>query len=403
MNYLKTTKDLCCGCMACVQVCPNKCIDALKDENGLLYSKLVRPGNCIDCQMCAHVCPMLKASSGSLKFLRAKNAVSAVNKNVEIVKGSSSGGAFSAIAKAVAKDGECYIFGAAFSDGFNVRHICVDGIEKIGPLMKSKYVQSDTGKSFADVRNFLKEGRRVLFSGTPCQIAALKLFLRRDYDKLLLVDFSCHGVAMPAVFKRYLDEMGKKYGSRVLQYSFREKMRRFFSYSCVSSKFTFENGKTLMIFKDPFFQGFVRAFYKMEACHSCPYARAERVSDITMADFWGIENVNPNQEAGKGVSLILANTDKGREYLKKISADMDLHEYPFECCLAGNGPLNGPLKRDGAKARFFEAARTMTVADAVNSLIKRPHSLKSLVLKIMEYLPMRMRIFAFKVAGKQCR
>lgn len=193
-------KKECCGCSACVQRCPKQCIVMKEDEEGFLYP-VVDKEVCIDCGLCEQVCPVLRQREEREPL----EVYAAFNKNEEVRMQSSSGGIFTALAEPIIKEGGV-VFGARFNEDWEVVHDYVETVEGLSAFRGSKYVQSRIGCTFSQAEQFLKQGRKVLFSGTPCQIAGLKLFLRKEYENLLSVDFICHGVPSPGVWRQYLNE-----------------------------------------------------------------------------------------------------------------------------------------------------------------------------------------------------
>ena len=341
-----TDKSQCCGCSACVQRCPKQCISLKEDKEGFLYP-IVDKNTCIDCGLCEKVCPIINPNEPRepLKVYAAKN------RNEEIRRQSSSGGIFTPLAEAVIREGGV-IFGAKFDKDWNVVHAWTDTIEGIADFRGSKYVQSTIGNTYREAREFLKQGRRVLFSGTPCQIAGLRKFLRKEYDNLLTVDVVCHGVPSPLVWRKYLEETrenlraerdaGKNTVSSSLMempvitgISFRDKTYGWKKYGFrlryAASKAA-ENsvsvpandkGRTfLQPFPDNvFMKGFLKNLYLRPSCYACAARSGKSDSDISIADFWGVQNYYPEFDDDKGIGLVLVNTDKGRKAYEQTNSD----------------------------------------------------------------------------------
>ena len=194
-------KSYCCGCEACVQCCPKRCISMHEDKEGFLYPKVDKEA-CIDCGLCEKVCPIIHQAEPTEPL----SSYIAINPNEEIRLHSSSGGIFTLLAEQVIAEGGV-VFGARFDENWDVVHAWTDTIEGLAPFRGSKYVQSRIGNTYKETKDFLQQGRKVLYSGTPCQIAGLKKYLRKEYDNLLTVDFICHGVPSPGVWRRYLSEL----------------------------------------------------------------------------------------------------------------------------------------------------------------------------------------------------
>lgn len=320
----------CCGCSACVQRCPKQCISLREDAEGFLYPE-VDASLCVDCGLCEQVCPELHPDAERQPL----QTFAAVNPDAEVRRTSSSGGVFTALAEQVIDAGGV-VFGAAFDEHWEVRHRCATTREELAAFRGSKYVQSVIGDTFLQTERFLKSGRRVLFSGTPCQIAGLRRFLRRDYDHLLCVDFICHGVPSPGVFRAYLaEEMAKlarqgekKYsfafstipsipkadalaarlGCRIEDIRFRDKTNGWKKYSFALSlskasaagekiqfcALTDEERATSSCFtENVFMQAFLRDLILRPSCYACPAKCFRSGSDLTLGDYWGVEHEAP--------------------------------------------------------------------------------------------------------------
>ncbi|MBE6413390.1 MAG: 4Fe-4S dicluster domain-containing protein [Verrucomicrobiaceae bacterium] len=388
---LKTGIDFekCCGCGACVQACPKKAIVMQKDADGFLFPQ-IDATLCIDCGLCAKVCPINADAQKALVFNQAQYAVASVHKNKVVAEESSSGGAFTAIAQAFADECECVFFGAEMQEDFSVQHRKAFSIDELSAFRKSKYIPSNTATTFAEAKTFLKEGKYVLFSGTPCQIAGLKLFIGEKLsEKLFTIDFSCHGVGSPNVWKKYIADIEKKYSSKVVKFDFRAKARNFATYSSQSSRITFANGKEIVRFKDPWFKAFVSALFKRSSCKDCPFSQQQRISDATIADFWGIERISKNWNSGRGVSLILLNTPKSQNLFKKISNFADVEKFPFEECLKYNIPLREKVVPHNKSEHFKELLNETDFENALLSVLGKQTILQRLTNSFLMLFPIR--------------
>lgn len=337
-------KHNCCGCESCVQTCPKHCITMQQDEEGFLYP-IVHEVDCINCHLCEHVCPVINQNPQAdiLKVWAAQNT------NDEIRKKSSSGGVASLIAENIINRGGA-VFGARFNESWDVVHACAETHNQLTAFRGSKYVQSKIGNSFIHVENLLKADRNVLFIGTPCQVAGLKCFLRREYENLITVDFICHGVPSPSIFKWYLQEEILKYVEpgdyknniigyyqmlnndfhlpdhvKIMDIQFRNKQDGWKKYSLVLQlSISSTNGKNSEVFisnnvtKDLFLKGFTSDLYLRPSCHKCPSRNFRSGSDLTIGDFWGQEQMFPEFDNDTGVSCIIVKTLKGDELIDKI-------------------------------------------------------------------------------------
>ena len=351
-------KRKCTGCAACVQVCPRNCIEFLEDDEGFSYP-IVDETACINCNLCEAVCPVINQGKKSSPLLICASK----NKDKAIREQSSSGGVFSLFAQQViAKNG--VVFGAKFDENWEVVHGYSETEEGLAAFRKSKYVQSYIGNTFKEVKQFLKAGREVLYSGTPCQIAGLKLYLRKDYDKLLTLDHICHGVPSRKIWRMYLSSvLGDKRHSTIENISFREKTYGWSRFSmCINMK---EQSKSLvheLLDENIYLRGFLRDLYLRPSCHACPAKKLKSGSDITLADFWGVESLLPHFYDKRGVSLVTINTEKGQLSYSRLDAESEILD---------NGSLQRMLvasvKEPRNRRKFFQAFH------------KNPHQLLSLI------------------------
>lgn len=350
-----TDKHDCCGCSACVQRCPKQCISLKEDEEGFLYPK-VNIDECIDCHLCEKVCPWLNRSDK----LQPLEVLAVKNRNEEERMASSSGGVFIAIAKKVIERGGV-VFGAVFDDNWEVVHTYSETIDGVKPMMGSKYVQSRMGDCYREAENFLKSGREVMFTGTPCQITGLHKFLRKEYSNLLSVDFLCHGVPSPGVWRRYLCESVYKTDNnkdKITGIEFRNKnVGGWKNYSFLVKGKTGLNDENKILYseshdKNAYMRGFLSDIYLRPSCYSCKCKNGISHSDITIADFWGINIQAPDFDDNKGVGLVLVNTQRGKELFDCLNMDKKCSS------LSDAKPMNGGFKEyiseNPKRKMFFE-------------------------------------------------
>ena len=307
MIYIETKKD-CVGCWACYQICPKKCIAMIEDEEGFLYPK-VDSTLCIDCNLCNKVCPV--ENRGVARDV--KKIYLAKNINSDIRKESSSGGFFNSIATPILERGGV-VFGAAFNENNELVHQYVEDKSNLHKLCGSKYVQSKIENSFVNVKKFLVSEREVLFVGTPCQIAGLKLFLKKDYDNLILVDFVCHGVPSPGVFKSYLsDVIRKQHILKLQRVSFRNKRMGWRIYGFKLNYIDVNNKNKIFFesrYSNHFLRGFLSDIYLRPSCYACPSKSGSSGADLTISDFWAINKSKYRfLDDDKGISTIYTYSD----------------------------------------------------------------------------------------------
>ena len=310
----------CMGCHGCMNICPEKCISMESDKEGFLYPK-VDYDVCINCKKCVNICPMISKIKEDNKPL----AYACINKNEKIRLESSSGGVFTLVAEHVLDSGGI-VFGACFDYKFELEHKWVKTKEHLSKLRGSKYLQSKIGSSYSHAKHLLDLGLYVLFSGTPCQIAGLKSFLGwKKYDNLVTIDIICHGVPSPKVWGKYVKFREREANSSTQRIFFRRKdegWKRF------SVSFLFKNDteyrKTLN--EDLYMKAFLQDVCLRPSCYDCEFKGLNRHSDITLADFWGIENILPEMDDDKGISLIFVNSKAGEALIEKIAEKMQFKQ-----------------------------------------------------------------------------
>lgn len=345
MGFLRSThKSECFGCEACVQVCSKKAIVMQEDNEGFRYPA-VNGELCINCGLCHKVCPAETIPEASKD---KKYAFGGYHKSLKVRKFSTSGGAFTAIAQTWAEqnNGNYIIFGAA-SNGLNVFHYGIENIRKLPVICKSKYSQSKIGNTYVQVRKALKEGKKVLFSGTPCQVAGLKAFLgNTNTSALLLVEVICEGVPSPLYIRKLDDHIFGKYGARIKTLDYRSKGQknaaRSFKWDFERMSLVLENGTILE--KDrwfnPYWSIWLQHLMSRPSCYECPFTTTERQADITLGDLWGVHLYCPELYGNNGgSSLIVCNTEKGREHWKKAQKNFVGHELDFETALKYQSPM----------------------------------------------------------------
>lgn len=340
-------KVKCCGCQACYNICPKGAIEMVEDEKGFKYPK-IDIEKCINCGLCEKACPMLN------KAKRENNprAFACMNKDEEIRKQSTSGGIFTLLATDIINDGGV-VFGACFDENFGVHHTYCEKVEELGQYRSSKYLQSDIGVSYKKAKEFLDQGRKVLFTGTPCQIEALRSYLGKEYDNLYLQDIICHGVPSPLVWNKYRAYREEKANAKTKSMSFRSKKNT--TWASYNIDMEFDNNSSYVINHndDVYMKAFLKHLSLRESCTDCKFKKNNRLSDITLADFWGIKNVKPEMDDGKGTSLVIVNSKKGQELFDRINEFMVCEEVEFDKAIAGNPSFNTTSKANPNADKFF--------------------------------------------------
>lgn len=337
--------EKCVGCGACANVCPINCIEMINDEMGFIKPKIDYL-KCIDCNKCRSVCQINKTH----KFSTPINFYAVKNKDEYIRENSSSGGFFSLIASDII-DGGGVVVGASYDKSNKVIHKCIKNVDDLSNLRTSKYIQSDIYHIYKEIVYLLEKNITVLFSGTPCQCNALKRFLsdkRVDNNNLILCDTLCHGIPGKLHFEKYLKHIEKAYEGKIEKINFRYKNR----YSTQNLKISLTNGNEYFTLPrdDPYFYAFLKGYGLLNKCYECEFSRVDRVSDISMGDYWGIDNYYPKFNDKNGVSLILINTKKGEKTFERVKNKTMYININREECLQPS--LIGPVIIPKSEADF---------------------------------------------------
>ena len=339
-----TDKTKCCGCTACVNACPVQCIVMRRDkEEGFDYP-VANPDICVSCGKCEAVCPVLSPMS-------PQETISAYAVRCEeYVAHSSSGGVFPAISKAVIDDGGV-VFGAVMDSDLTVGHAEAETMEEVERMRGSKYVQSDMYSVYSDAKEYLKAGRKVFFTGTPCQIAGLKKYLGTDYPELVTADIACHGVPSPGLWEKYIKERQESLNVKFCTVDFRDKLRswRHYSLSCYGTDIRIATKAT----EDPYMALFMQDMTLRPSCYRCPARGGRSCSDLTFSDLWSVASCVPQLNDDKGVSGVSVNSDKGRGLLERIHPETML-EVPVDALRAENGGFAEEIAIPEKRAEFFK-------------------------------------------------
>lgn len=356
-------KKNCCGCGACAAICPKKCLTMKADEEGFLYPQ-ADASLCIECGLCERVCPLLHRPGQH----EVCGVYGVRNRDEEIRMQSSSGGMFSLLAGSVL-DGGGTVFGAAFDSGLQVCHRAVSSRNELAALRGSKYVQSRLDGVYAEARSLLKNGSSVLFSGTPCQIAGLKGFLQKEYVGLITVDIVCHGVPSPKAYNKHLADIAAAAGEPVIKVQFRSKDKGW------------KGGETLFYTEHHKFgdtkrrEDYMRLFLNnvsiRPSCGSCAFNNRRSLADITLADYWGIDKQYPDFDDDRGVTLVILNTEKGRQLFEKLRCGMDVLETTFAKGAEYNWAVVKSLALHPQRDHFFAGLGKKTLKELAAELLDK--------------------------------
>lgn len=380
----------CCGCNACGDVCAHQAITFKTDHEGFWYPEVDKE-KCTDCHLCEKVCPIINVKELKKNDLPESICYAAEHKNLEVVFDSTSGGMFSALADIMYRN-KGYVGGAVFSDDFkSVRQYISNDKKDLPRLRSSKYLQSSLEGFYLQVRDLVKAGENVLVCGSPCQMAALRAFLRKDYDNLIIADYICRGINSPKVWQKYLDSFKERYGHKVIYAKAKSKE---YGWRNLTQKIILDDGKTYYETKDQsnFTKGYLKTgVYCRPSCYDCKFKGYPRIADLTLADFWGIENVDSSMEKNLGTSLVMINSKKGETYFDSIKKRINYVHVPFESIEVGNRSLN--LSVDPPKVsreEFFKDLDNMsfiTLAEKYNfsgSLSSWKHKVKALLKTVYQ-------------------
>lgn len=350
MIEIKSKED-CCGCYACYNICPKQCITMKTDNEGFWYPKIDK-NKCINCNLCEKVCPIINP----VKRVDSKKiACASMNKDEQVRMKSSSGGIFSILAEYIIKNNGV-VYGAGFDEDFNIKHKRILYSTDLDLLRGSKYVQSSIGDIYKQVKNDLENNNPVLFTGTPCQVEGLRSYLRKEYVNLITMDFICHGVPSPLVWEKYLKKMKKSKQENIKNIYFRNKDIgwKLFSLKIIFDKRIYSNDLN----NDLFMKGFLQDVYLRPSCYNCKFKKINRISDITVADFWGIENILPKMDDDKGTSLVVIHSEKGKQLFDKLSEKMILNEVNLNEAIKYNPSMVRSVKYNEKRNSFFAELNT---------------------------------------------
>lgn len=348
--------EQCTGCGLCSIKCPKQCISIVENNEGFRYPH-ISSELCVDCGMCRRVCP----SINNVEKNSVTNVYAAWAKDDTVRMTSSSGGIFGVIATYIINQGGIVAGVSLDFEKLVLRHICVDNIDDLEKLKKSKYFQSDCLDVFSEIKQRLNVGQYVLFTGTACQVVALKQYLSGiNTDKLYTVDVLCHGVTSRKVVHSYIEDLEKTYGDTAIEIQFRNKEK---NGGWVIMKVEFKNKSPYIAQSrdDAFMNAFNNNLSLRMSCYNCHYSGKDRVSDITIADFWGMDDPDIVREAqGKGISAVFVNTGKGVELFEKIRKDCIVYERSYDEAARNNHVLTAPMPYNPKRKYFFEKLGKVT-------------------------------------------
>lgn len=367
MYFITKNEYECSGCTACMNVCTHGAIEMKENGEGFVFP--VRDNDkCVDCGLCEKVCPF----EHPVYRNNAPEVFAAYDRKER--SRSASGGLFYTIASYVIKHGGV-VFGSVYDENLKVKHVCARTLQEVQAMRGSKYVQSDLGTVFKEVKDELKKGTLVYFTGVGCQVAGLYAFLRKDYDNLITSDIVCHGIPSQDMFNIHLKYLGEKYGSKVNAYSFRE-----LNYWLTREKAILNNGKTKCEYdgnKSPYLYAFGLGYIDRYSCFNCKFAKIPRQGDISLADFWGIGETAPQMDTFKGVSLVLINNEKGKKLWSEIEQQLVLKKSTLQAAAKHNPNVVGPTKEPEFRKEFFKVLKKYGYAKMAGTCLACPDNMRN--------------------------
>ena len=375
MIVIKDKKE-CCGCEACLNICPLNAISMQKDNKGFKYP-VVNKDKCIDCKLCEKVCPIQNSNDTKVNPM----AYACFNKDLEERKNSSSGGIFVLLALKILKRGGVVI-GASFKEDYTVSHICIDKIDDLIKIQTSKYVQSNINDSYTQAKEYLDNNQEVLFTGTACQIAGLKNFLKKDYNNLYTQDIICHGVPSEKIWNKYIEYRKKKdKQEKIEKIEFRNKDNGWINYGI---KFKYSSKQNY--YKNHYFDSYMKLFLSdlilRDSCFSCKFKEKNRLSDLTLADFWGLDKIVPEMNDNMGTSLVILNTKKGEKLFAEISEQIKSKEVNFKEAIKYNTSYCYSAKEADSIEKFWKDADLLEIDQLEKKYIQKRNVFHKIFYKI---------------------
>ena len=390
MEELVNKKDKCCGCGLCAIKCPKNAILIKEDEYGFKYP-YINKDKCINCGICKRMCEYNEEEKNTNDY--CTKAYAAYSKNESILNSTASGGVFTTIAKDFVEKGGI-VFGCSLekeNNEFVAKHIKITETCNLEKIKGSKYIQSDISNLFNEIKNELHSNKKVLFSGTPCQVAAVKAYTKND-DNLFTMDIICHGVPNNKMFNDYINFLNEKNNIQIKDFKFRDKKKgwglyyRYYYYD-VSKQNNYQ--KVLPAFKSSYYQLFLDSFIYRENCYNCPYANKNRIGDITIGDYWGIEKEHPKLisdkkiRVEKGVSCIIVNSDKGEKLIKYFSNNIQMYCSEFDKIKKHNYQLEGPSMMRNERNKILDIYKKQGF-ESVDNYYNKKNRIKNIIKSIIK-------------------
>lgn len=388
-----TDKDKCCGCMACVNICPKGAINIKVNDEGFSYPDIDEE-KCIECGLCKNTCPVNKYISNNKK----PKAYAAYSLDNKIRLSSSSGGIFASLAMYILSlSGSVY--GVSIIEN-EAKHIKITNINDLKQIMGSKYVQSDIQNTYKQVKQDILDEKHVLFSGTPCQIAGLYSYLSNfkalNMNFLYTVEVVCHGVPSPKVFKKYILEKEDKYGSNVQNINFRDKTRGWVNYN-INIQFKNKKTYTKKFQEDIYMRTFLKDIALRRSCYDCNFNGVTRVSDITLGDYWGVQYKYKHLADNKGISLVLVNSNQGEKILDNIKSKIYIEPTDLDYAIQNNPCIIKSVSLNENRENFFNDLDSMNLEVLQEKYFKYTKVKKNHVKEILYKIKRKIIFFKSRI------
>lgn len=373
-------KERCTGCCACSNVCPKDCINMETDREGFVYP-LIDEDKCIKCNLCNKACPVLNKVAVE-ENKKEPDVYAAWSLDEEIRLNSTSGGIFSELALKFMEDGG-YLCGAQYGDNHHIEHCIVNTREGLDKIRQSKYAQSDKGQVYRDIKKLLSDGGKVLFCGTPCECAGLLNYIGNKNDNLFIIDFICRGSNSPKVYEKFLCYLEEKYNSKIKKVWFKNKT---YGWNRFSTKVEFENGESYLEDRnnDIYIVGYIKHnLYMRPSCADCIYRGLPRVSDITLADFWGVKMSDEDLDIEKGTSLVMVNSQRGSMLFDRIKENIYHEKKTLNDTLEKNPSIMTSPVMNPKRQYFFENLDNKPFDKLAKECFKEKFSFKRMISRAM--------------------
>lgn len=387
INISEQNNAQCCGCNACGDICAKHAITFKTDIEGFWYPE-VNKDLCTNCGFCEKVCPVINVEEMLHNDFEPPKCYAANHKNLEIRFDSTSGGAFTALAEEVYKKGG-YVGGAIYNEDWSARHFISNNKEDLKKIRSSKYLQSNAEGFYKQVKEYCETSKPVLVCGTPCQMVALRKFLRKDYENLIIVDFICHSIASPKAHRKYFDYLEEKFGSKVIYFKAKNKE---LGWRSLTKHSRFANGQSFYGVKgqDYYSRAYHSNMINRPSCYECKFKGYPRMADITLADFWGGEKCNTGLDDNIGTSAVIINSEKGEKLFSAATKRLLKKEITIKDIEPSNPALLKPSKKpDYDRIAFFndmDVMRFDALGDKYFPIKHKPHETLRMVKNIFKML-----------------